>query len=125
MHAVDREAFESLVSEAVDALPAEFRERIENLSFAVEDWAEPDDMRRTGTPRGGTLLGIYRGVPLTRRGSGYNLTMPDVIVLFQRPLERLARSEEHLAALVNRTVRHEVAHYFGISDRRLRELGAY
>ena len=125
MHTVDRETFEALVDAAVAALPEEFRDRIENLSFAVEDWADEDDRGLTGATGRGTLLGVYRGVPLTQRGTAYNLTMPDVIVIFQEPLQRLARDAEHLAALVDHTVRHEVAHYFGISDRRLRELGAY
>lgn len=125
MHAVDRETFEALVGAAVAALPQTFRHRIENLSFAVEDLADADDLGLTGTTGGGTLLGVYRGVPLPQRGSGYHLTMPDVIVLFQEPLQRTARDAGHLASLVEHTVRHEVAHYFGISDRRLRELGAY
>ena len=125
MHAADRETFEMLVDGAVAALPRPFRERIENLSFIVADWAGPDDLGLTGTSGGGSLLGVYRGVPLPLRTSSYNLTMPDVIVIFQQPLQRIAHDAEHLAALVEHTVRHEVAHYFGISDRRLRELGAY
>ena len=125
MHAADRETFETLVDAAVAALPQPFRERIENVSFIVADWADPDDLGLTGTSGGGSLLGVYRGVPLPLRTSSYNLTMPDVIVIFQQPLQRIAHDAEHLAALVEHTVRHEVAHYFGISDRRLRELGAY
>jgi predicted Zn-dependent protease with MMP-like domain len=125
MHAIDRETFEALLDAAVAALPQHFRDRIENVSFIVEDWADRDDLGLTGTTGGGTLLGLYRGVPLPRRTSGYNLTTPDVIVIFQQPLQRMARDAEHLAALVEHTVHHEVAHYFGISDRRLRELGAY
>jgi len=119
------EAFESLVDEAVAALPRPFRDRLENISFLVQDRADAADFGLGGTALRGTLLGVYRGVPLTRRTSGYNLVPPDVIVIFQEPLEHLARDPDHLAALVAHTVRHEVAHYFGISDRRLRELGAY
>lgn len=125
MEPIDRDAFEALMHDAVDALPRSFRERIENLTFAVQDYADPSDFGLTGTSRGGTLLGVYRGVPLTHRTSGYNLTMPDTIVIFQGPLQRMARDADHLAELVAHTVRHEVAHHFGISDRRLRELGAY
>ncbi len=120
-----RDRFEALVLRAIDDLPAEFAGRIANLEFAVEDWATPDDSARTGAPRGSTLLGVYRGVPLTRRGAGYNMTLPDLIVVFQRPLERLATDEDDLYERVRGVVRHEVAHYFGISDERLREIDAY
>jgi predicted Zn-dependent protease with MMP-like domain len=113
-----------LVGAGVAALPQSFRDRIENLSF-LEDWADADDLGLTGTTSGGTLLGVYRGVPLPQRTSGYNLTMPDVIVISQEPLQRMARDAEHLAELVQHAMRHEVAPYFVISDRRLRELGAY
>ena len=125
MHVIDREEFEALMREAVAELPQGFRERIENVLFLVEDRASADDVESTGTASRGTLLGVYRGVPLTKRSSGYNLAVPDVIVIFQQPLQRMARDAAHLQELVEHAVRHEVAHYFGISDRRLRELGAY
>ena len=71
------------------------------------------------------MLGVYRGVPLPSRTAGYQLTMPDRIVVFQEPHQQMARDDAHLAELVAHTVRHEVAHHFGISDERLRELDAY
>ena len=115
MHAVDRETFEVLLDAAIAALPRHFRERIENVSFIVEDWARlrrPQPHRHDRRPHAARPL---RGVPLPRRTSSYNLTTPDVIVVFQQPLQRMARDAEHLATLVERTVQHEVAHYFGIS----------
>lgn len=120
-----RERFEEFVRRAIDDLPAAFADRIANLEFAVEDWATLGDLARTNTPRSSTLLGVYRGVPLTKRGAGYNMTLPDRIVVFQRPLERLAEDEDDLFERVCHVVRHEVAHYFGISDDRLREIDAY
>ncbi len=125
MYAVDREAFETMVQSAVAELPAGFRERIVNLDVAVDDWAERDDYAHANTPHGSTLLGVYRGVPLPNRTRNYHLALPDQIVIFQQPLQRLARDEADLYARVRRTVRHEIAHYFGISDERLRDLGAY
>ena len=122
---VDSDAFAELVARAMDDLPNAFRERIANLDVAVEDFARPDDYARTRTPRGSMLLGVYRGVPLTRRGGYYNMTLPDTIVIFQRPIERLAVDASDLEARVRRVVRHEVAHYFGISDERLHEIDAY
>ncbi len=125
MYEVELESFEAMVRRSVSELPAGLLTRIENLSFTVEDGARPEDYGRTNTPRNATILGVYRGVPLTARTSGYQLTLPDRIVIFRGPLQRMARDEEHLYALVRRTTHHEVAHYFGISDARLHELGAY
>ena len=125
MHEVHRERFEEMLVDAIDRLPDEFRTRIANVDFAVEDFARADDYDRTGTSRNAMILGVYRGVPLNRRGSGYNMILPDTIVLFQQPLQRLARDEDDLATRVAHVLRHEVAHYFGISDDRLREIEAY
>ena len=110
---------------AVDGLPSEFHERISNLEFGVEDFATAADRARTGVPRNATLLGVYRGVPLPRRGAGYNMALPDRIVIFRGPLQAMAHDEADLEQRVERVVRHEIAHYFGISDERLHEIGAY
>ena len=122
---IDRERFEAMVLAAVDALPDGFRDRIANVEFAVEDWGRVDDYARTGTPSNAMLLGVYRGIPLTRRGAGYNMTLPDRIVIFQQPLQRMSRDEADHDERVQHVVRHEIAHYFGISDDRLREIEAY
>lgn len=121
---IERDAFEELVRQAVDALPAEFRARMD-VDIVVEDAAHPDDYARTRTGPGATLLGVYRGVPLTRRGAYHNMAVPDRIAIFRLPIQRLARDADDLADRVRRVVRHEVAHYFGISDERLREIDAY
>ena len=124
MHEVTLEEFEAMVRRGIDALPQEFAERIANVEFSVEETARPSDYARH-VSRGATLLGVYRGVPLTRRGAHYNMMTPDTIVVFRQPLQRLAADEEDLETRVHHVVRHEVAHYFGISDERLREIGAY
>ena len=111
------ERFKELVGEALDGLPAWVLESLDNIEVFVED-SPPVD-----TP---TLLGLYRGVPLSNRGSGYSGVVPDHITVYREPIERLARgNEERLRQLVARTVAHEIAHHFGISDERLRELGSY
>jgi len=122
---IDHGAFEDMVAAAVEALPPQFRERISNLEFAVEEQARPDDYARTGSPVGSELLGVYRGIPLPKRHAGYNMALPDRIVIFRAPLVRLAHDEAELAARVHHVVLHEVAHHFGISDERLREIDAY
>jgi predicted Zn-dependent protease with MMP-like domain len=71
------------------------------------------------------VLGLYHGIPLTKRGAGYAGVLPDTITLYRRTIEGLARDEDHLRSLIAHTVEHEVAHFFGISDDRLRDMDAY
>ena len=125
MYEMEREDFEAAVAQAANDLPESFRGQISNLEFSVEEWANIGDYSRSGTPTGATLLGVYRGVPLTKRGAYYNMALPDTIVVFRGPLQRIARDEGDLRDRIRHVVRHEVAHYFGISDERLREIDAY
>jgi predicted Zn-dependent protease with MMP-like domain len=113
-----REAFMRLVEEAVESIPDRFRQRLANVDFVVEETPRGDEV-----PGGELLLGLYQGVPLTERDAGYYGVLPDRIVLFRRPIEARARSDADLAELVREVVIHEVAHYFGIDDDRLGELG--
>ncbi|MGH2637095.1 MAG: metallopeptidase family protein [Actinomycetota bacterium] len=115
MTVVDRGRFEELVGEALDSLPQWVIDRLENVEVIVEDRPPP------GEPN---LLGRYHGIPLTERRH-YAGVLPDTITLYRRTIERVARNEEHLRRVVAHTVEHEVAHFFGISDDRLRELDAY
>ncbi len=122
---MDRERFEELVGQALNALPEGFQEKLSNVDVEVEDYPGPDDLRAARTRSGQTLLGLYRGVPLTRRGLGYNMVPPDRIIIFQRPIERTCRSDEEIVERVGHVVRHEIAHHFGIDDDALRRMGAY
>ncbi len=117
---VTAERFEELVADALDAIPPELGTAIENVAVVVADWPTPAQL--AGRP--GTLLGLYEGVPLTRRDAmAYAGVMPDRITIFQGPISERATDERDLAAMVRTTVLHEVGHYFGLSDARLRELG--
>ena len=108
--------FDELIRDALDALPPELRSRMTNVAVVVED--EP--------PPGQPLLGLYQGVPLTRRGGGYAGALPDKITIFRGPLERIAAYDpDRLRREVKRVVLHEVAHHFGISDERLVEIDRY
>ena len=124
MYEATIDEFEDMVRRGINALPPEFLDRIANVEFSVEDVARRSDYGLS-TPPNATLLGVYRGVPLTRRGADYNMMTPDTIVLFRRPLQRMARDAADLETRIHHVVRHEVAHYFGISDERLHEIGAY
>jgi len=117
---MDRIRFESLVDEALASLPRRFRERIENLAVLVEE--RPPRRRSSRAPAGGLLLGIYHGVPLKDRGSYYGNIPPDVIVIYQEPIERLSASDDEIRERVREVVFHEVGHYFGLSEKELREI---
>lgn len=121
---IPRSSFEDLVVQALDGLPEEFLRTLDNVDVVIEQEPSPEQIaEHTGT--GGTLLGLYEGVPLTERSSFYGMVMPDQITIFRGPITRLARSESEVRRMVRETVVHEIAHHFGISDERLRELGAY
>ena len=108
--------FEQSVQDAVDGLPGDLREAMSNVEIVIED--EP--------PAGQPLLGLYKGVPLTRRTSGYGNVPPDKISIYRGPLERLYGDDAAvLESQIKRVVLHEIAHHFGISDQRLREIDRY
>ncbi|MFQ5925244.1 MAG: metallopeptidase family protein [Dehalococcoidia bacterium] len=117
-----REKFEELVAEALEGLPQDFQEKLENIAVVVQDWPTLDQLASVGFRHRGDLLGLYEGIPLTKRGRRQSMVLPDRISIFQKPIERICRSEEEIMRRVGGTVRHEIAHYFGISDERLREM---
>jgi predicted Zn-dependent protease with MMP-like domain len=107
---------EEIIQSALDSLPPELRDRMSNVEIVVDD--EP--------PAGQPLLGLYQGVPLTRRTSAYAGALPDKITIYRGPLERLyGHDPELLRQQIRRVVLHEVAHHFGISDERLIEIDRY
>jgi predicted Zn-dependent protease with MMP-like domain len=111
-----QDQFETWVADALDGLPPDIAALMDNVAIAVEE--EP--------PPGANLLGLYRGVPQTRRTSAYAGALPDLITIYRGPLERISgRDPERLRAQIRRTVWHEIAHHFGISDERLLELDRY
>ncbi|MFY9728404.1 MAG: metallopeptidase family protein [Bryobacteraceae bacterium] len=112
--------FDGLVSEALKRIPARFRKRMQNVALMVEAEPTAEQLARGRVPRGGTLLGLYEGRPLPSRSVFEPFAMPDRIIIFQGPHERLARSPEHLAQMVADTVWHEIAHYFGMDEARVR-----
>jgi predicted Zn-dependent protease with MMP-like domain len=118
---ISAERFDELVGEAIDQIPEELAAYMENVAILTADRPSPDQARH-----GRRLLGLYEGVSLTRRGPiSYSAVMPDRITIFRDTHLRVSRDEDDLRRRVTHTVAHEIAHHFGISDDRLRELGAY
>ncbi len=120
---ITRQAFEGLVAQALDDLPDEFAEKIANVEVVIEDRPTPEDLQKRKLPPGALVLGTYRGIPLTEKSVFRSFEMPPRIVIFQHSLEQFADTPQRIIAEVRRTVLHEIAHHFGISDKRLRELG--
>lgn len=122
---MERERFEELVAEAVESLPEKFKEALENIAVLVADWPTREQLEAVGLRRKDELFGLYEGVPLPKRTHNYQMVLPDRITIFQKPIEMRYHSEELIRRKIQSTVRHEIAHYFGISDKRLRDLGRY
>jgi predicted Zn-dependent protease with MMP-like domain len=112
--AMGRKRFEELVAEALDEVPAELLDLMDNVVVLVEDEPEGDDP---------DLLGLYEGFDLTSRGWDYSGVLPDRITIYRNPTLRICETEEDVIEEVATTVVHEIAHHFGIGDDRLHELG--
>ena len=120
---MDRARFITLVRRALRDVPPPFRDKLRDVDIVVKRRPSRADLADAGLPPGESMYGFYRGVPLTQRDSGYNLVAPDVIDIYQEPLEEDFPDERELVAEIRTTVLHELAHYFGIDDDRLAELG--
>lgn len=125
MFEVGRRQFEALVQTMLAGLPAEFHEQLREVQFVIEDEPDPDEYALNDVPDDEDLFGLFEGVPLTERALGEEFLTPNVITIFRFPHEDAVDTLEELRTEIARTVRHEIAHHFGISDERLDELGAY
>src|SRR4029079_6454514 len=114
-----RPEFESLVHSAVRRLPRVFRDKLVNGAVVVEDWADDETLEEMGIEPPDTLYGLYRGVDITHRDSSSGNVLPDVIPIYQGPLEGDAADEAEMAEIVRETVIHELGHYFGLDDETM------
>ena len=119
---MQKETFEELVAGAVSGLPQEFSELLDNVEIFVEDWPSREQLKSVGLKGRYELLGLYEGTPITHRDQGYNLVPPDRITIFQKPLEAQCGSAGEIKREIVRTVKHEIAHYFGMDEDRLHEI---
>lgn len=115
---LDRQRFEALVEEALQGLPRRFKKHLQNIAVLVEDSPPPG---RSGL-RSGTLLGLYHGLPYPERGATYGSVLPDVIVIYRKPIESVSRTDEDVRRTVREVVLHEVGHYFGLSETDLQDI---
>jgi predicted Zn-dependent protease with MMP-like domain len=117
------EQFSALVDEAIASIPEDFRTKLDNIAIQIQPIASPQLYRHLSKNPWG-LLGLYQGVPYGGRGPWYGNVLPDRILIFQKPIEALARTSAEIRKLVRRVVIHEVGHYFGLSDDELHGLEA-
>ena len=121
MHVVTYDIFDKYVTEGINAIPKEFRKEFNNLAFVIENYPTPYQQRKIAMRKGSIIFGLYEGVPLQRRNSGYTGVLPDKISIFKKPIEYFSRDEEHLRKIVKNTVWHEVAHHFGMNEAEVRK----
>jgi predicted Zn-dependent protease with MMP-like domain len=119
---MNKKEFEKLVEEAFAQLPKEFKKYIENLAVIIEDSPPREVYRQTGSSPYSTILGLYHGVPLKHRGPYYGNLPPDVIFIYQKPIQEMCHSEEAIKQKIKEVVLHEVGHYFGLSDEELSDI---
>ena len=120
--AQQREKFYNLVMKAINELPPEFHDRLENVDVVVQDWPSPAQLARNNVKSRFSLLGLYEGVPHINRGPGYGMVLPDKITIFRKPIEARCHSWQEVEEEVGKVVRHEIAHHFGIGEGKLRDI---
>lgn len=117
--------FEELVAICFESLPEIFKQNIENVQFAVEDYPRPDQLSKLKHASKYSLLGLYEGVPLKFRGIGYGMsaTVPDRITLFKKNIESVSINEDDMKSKIREVLMHEIGHYFGMSEDEIRKAG--
>lgn len=121
IHISDQD-FEKIVADSMDNIPDKYYQRIKNVVFVVEDEPTEEQRRKLKLACNQSLYGLYEGIPITKRSSGYNLVLPDKITIFKLPIMYNSSTLEELKAQVDNTVWHEVAHYFGLDHPMIHEL---
>jgi predicted Zn-dependent protease with MMP-like domain len=116
------EAFDTLISRAIDELPKQFIEHLDNVAITYADEPTPEQLTKQGVRENELLLGLYEGIPLIKRGAGYNLVLPDKITLFKQPILMLSQNEGELYERVKRTLWHEIAHHYGLNHDQIHKL---
>jgi predicted Zn-dependent protease with MMP-like domain len=114
--------FEALVERALRRLPRTFKDKLANIAVVVEDWPADETLAELGIEPPDTLYGLYRGVDLTHRDSGYGNVLPDTVTIYRGPIEEDCVDEEEMAQLVRETVVHEIGHYFGLDDETMERI---
>jgi predicted Zn-dependent protease with MMP-like domain len=111
-----------VVERSLRGLPRAFREKLANIVVVVEDWADDETLEEMGIEPPDTLYGLYRGVDLTHRDSGYGNVLPDTVTIYQGPIEEDCEDEAEMEDVIRDTVVHEIGHYFGLDDETMHRI---
>lgn len=122
MQNVDDEKFEKLISRAIDEMPEKYIKNLSNVVITYADEPNEHQQQVAKLRKHSILLGLYEGVPLTQRGAGYNLVLPDKITLFKHPIIKMSHDESSFYAQIKHTLWHEIAHYYGLNHNRIHEI---
>jgi len=114
--------FDQLITRAMNELPQKYIKGLENVAIVMVDNPTPEQQYKMQISNQQLLLGLYEGIPLTKRGAGYNLVLPDKITLFKNPILAAAHNETELFERIKRTLWHEIAHYYGLGHERIDQL---
>ena len=118
---MDKDNFEKLVREGIELIPKKFLAQLENVAIVIEDEPGEEQLKKLKLGKGFSLFGLYEGVPQTKRGPHYGMTLPDKITIFQKPIEQFAKSAEEIREIVKNTVWHEIAHHFGSNEEEIKK----
>ncbi len=121
-----RKEFEALIINTLEKLPKDFKDKLQNVDVVVEEELDLDMVKKLGLGAKGRLLGLYQGVPLKNRTHYYGMVMPDKITLYKQNIERECKARGlDIGEEIKHVIQHEIAHHFGISDKRLKDLDIY
>ncbi len=116
---MEKKRFEKLVAEAIEKLPEKFQKKIQNLNVVVEAMPSDEILKQQGIGQRNSLLGLYHGIPLKNRGVSYTNVLPDKIIIYRGPIERLCRNENEIREKVKEVFMHELGHHFGMNEQEL------
>ena len=121
-----RREFETIVKGVLEELPKEFKDKLQNIDIVIEEELDMEAVKRLGLGARGRLLGLYQGVPLKDRTHYYGMVMPDKVTLYKQNIERSCEAGgSDIREEIKHVIQHEIAHHFGISDKRLKDLDIY
>lgn len=122
MHPVSDEQFSELIARAMDEMPEQYMKHLDNVAITYADTPNIHQVKTLQMRGDQLLLGLYEGIPLTKRGAGYNLVLPDKITLFKLPLLAVTHDEASFYKQIKHTLWHEIAHFYGLDHDKIHEI---